>query len=83
MVLHCGERKSQNWNYPGAVASFAAELEEDEEDYEDERKGAAYTPPTKPKTGKAALPLKRDRVCGLLAIVAVFSSFVLILETFW
>ncbi|PSS24442.1 50S ribosomal protein [Actinidia chinensis var. chinensis] len=61
VVLHCGERKSQNWNYPGAVASYAAELEEDEEDYEDERKGAAYTPPTKPKTGKAALPLKRDR----------------------
>ncbi|XP_057512248.1 50S ribosomal protein L1, chloroplastic-like [Actinidia eriantha] len=60
-VLHCRERKSQNWNYPVAVAAYAVELDEDEEDYEDERKGAAYTPPTKPKTGKAALPLKRDR----------------------
>jgi large subunit ribosomal protein L1 len=26
-------------------------------------RGPAFTPPTRPRTGKAALPLKRDRVC--------------------
>jgi hypothetical protein len=34
------------------------------DDYEDGYggRGPAFTPPTRPRTGKAALPLKRDRV---------------------
>lgn len=34
----------------------------DDDGYEGGR-GPAFTPPTRPRTGKAALPLKRDRVC--------------------
>lgn len=39
----------------------AAEVEEEVDDGL-VKKGPAYTPPSKPKTGKAALPFKRDRV---------------------
>lgn len=38
----------------------------DDDDYDDGYEGGrgpAFTPPTRPRTGKAALPLKRDRVC--------------------
>ncbi|CAN1316650.1 50S ribosomal protein L1, chloroplastic [Linum perenne] len=51
-----------------AVVSAEAELAEDEDEDEDDegkKSGAVATAnlaPTKPKTGKAALPLKRDRV---------------------
>jgi large subunit ribosomal protein L1 len=36
----------------------------DDDGYEGGR-GPAFTPPTKLRTGKAALPLKRDRVCAI------------------
>lgn len=43
------------------AGATTAELEEEVDDGSLKR-GPAYTPPTKPKTGKAALPYKRDRV---------------------
>uniref|UniRef100_A0A5B6ZPG2 Ribosomal protein n=1 Tax=Davidia involucrata TaxID=16924 RepID=A0A5B6ZPG2_DAVIN len=74
LVLQCRERKSCNWldvsspksgSYPVVVAALAAEVEvaEDVEEQEGVVEGgvASSTPPTKPKKGKAALPLKRDR----------------------
>ncbi|KAL6981137.1 hypothetical protein U1Q18_022766 [Sarracenia purpurea var. burkii] len=68
-ALNCrGRRKSNNLidsssppkpgSYPVVAAALAAEAEI-EEDVEQEK--AVVTPPTKPKKGKAALPLKRDR----------------------
>lgn len=50
------------------AGATAAELDDTEEEEKEEKdggsvpKGLAYTPPTKPKKGKAALPYKRDRV---------------------
>lgn len=51
------------------AGATAAELDDKEEEEEEEEKddgsvtkGLAFTPPTKPKKGKAALPYKRDRV---------------------
>ncbi|CAN6333233.1 unnamed protein product [Urochloa humidicola] len=38
----------------------AGQYDDDDEGYEGGR-GSAFTPPTRPRTGKAALPLKRDR----------------------
>ncbi|XP_059651903.1 large ribosomal subunit protein uL1c [Cornus florida] len=73
LVLQCRERKSCNWvdvsspkygSYPVVVAALAAEAELAEAVEEEEGDlvgGVASTPPTKPKKGKAALPLKRDR----------------------
>jgi len=37
-------------------------VDEDEDDGYEGGRGSAFTPPTRPRTGKAALPLKRDRV---------------------
>ncbi|KAF3336873.1 50S ribosomal protein L1 [Carex littledalei] len=47
----------------GATAAELDDKEEEEEEKDDGSvtKGLAYTPPTKPKKGKAALPYKRDR----------------------
>ncbi|CAK9152293.1 unnamed protein product [Ilex paraguariensis] len=75
LVLQCRGRKSINWvdvslakseSCPVIVAALAAEAEvavalEDEDEVVVEG-GVASTPPTKPKKGKAALPLKRDRM---------------------
>ncbi|KAM7509042.1 hypothetical protein LguiA_019495 [Lonicera macranthoides] len=74
LVLNCRERKSSNWlhgygsscSYVVAAVATEAEVEEDvEEEEEDgvEKKGgvALDTTTKKPKKGKAALPLKRDR----------------------
>jgi large subunit ribosomal protein L1 len=36
--------------------------DDDEDDGYEGGRGPAFTPPTRPRTGKAALPLKRDRV---------------------
>jgi hypothetical protein len=45
------------------------------------KKGSAYTPPTKPKTGKAALPFKKDRVisfvCSYILFHFSFTPFVI------
>lgn len=45
---------------------------DEDEDEEGGVKRGAFTPPTKPKKGKAALPLKRDRVC-LISFLIAFS----------
>ncbi|XP_062179768.1 large ribosomal subunit protein uL1c-like [Phragmites australis] len=37
------------------------QFDDDEDDGYEGGRGAAFTPPTRPRTGKAALPLKRDR----------------------
>lgn len=55
-------RESSSGSFRVVVAALAAEAE-----VADEEEGAVgvldgSTPPSKPKTGKAALPLKRDRV---------------------
>ncbi|KAH7850554.1 hypothetical protein Vadar_034777 [Vaccinium darrowii] len=63
----------KSWSYPVAAAAVASEAEvavdvkqkvderDEDEDEEGGVKRGAFTPPTKPKKGKAALPLKRDR----------------------
>lgn len=43
------------------VIDQGGRYDDDDEGYEGGR-GPAFTPPTRPRTGKAALPLKRDRV---------------------
>ncbi|CAN1132557.1 50S ribosomal protein L1, chloroplastic [Linum perenne] len=64
-----------------AVVSAEAELAEDEDEDEDDegkKSGAVATAnlaPTKPKTGKAALPLKRDRVHPRGLIVVACKGF--------
>lgn len=64
LILQYKERK----NGPLVVAAMAAEAEVAEDvEQEGEESGegavAVVIPPSKPKKGKAALPLKRDRVC--------------------
>lgn len=61
LSLQYKERK----NGPLVVAAMAAEAEvEDAVEQEGEEGAVAVLiPPSKPKKGKAALPLKRDRVC--------------------
>lgn len=79
LVLNFSERKSSNWlygygsscSYVVAAVATGAEVEEDVEQEEEdgvEKKGgvALDTTTKKPKKGKAALPLKRDRVCVCL-----------------
>ncbi|KAL8171496.1 hypothetical protein V2J09_023300 [Rumex salicifolius] len=76
LVLHRREQRSVKWVYGAklasnspasrvGVAALAAEVDEDveEEQLGDavEAGGVATAVQTKPKTGKAALPLKRDR----------------------
>lgn len=64
------------------AGATAAELDDTEEEEQEEKdggsvtKGLAYTPPTKPKKGKAALPYKRDRV--ILSLISF--NFVLFLN---
>lgn len=66
LVVRARERRSSsNDRYDVVVAALAAEAEVDEavEEVEGGDGGAVLTAPTpKPKKGKAALPLKRDRV---------------------
>lgn len=78
LLLRCrGRKPTSNWidgsssksgTYPVVVAAVASEAKvaqdlELEEDEDGVNRGA-FTAPTKPKKGKAALPLKRDRVCA-------------------
>lgn len=64
LSLQYKERK----NGPLVVAAMAAEAEVEEDVEQEGEEGgegavAVLIPPSKPKKGKAALPLKRDRVC--------------------
>ncbi|XP_028092285.1 50S ribosomal protein L1, chloroplastic-like [Camellia sinensis] len=70
LVLHFTRTKSNNWidvsspNSPVVVAALAAEAdlaEETEQLQEGVVESAVVLTPTKPKKGKAALPLKSDR----------------------
>ncbi|XAR54386.1 hypothetical protein NMG60_11029489 [Bertholletia excelsa] len=70
VLLNRRDRKSSNWvdvssASPVLVAALAAEAEVaeavEQEEAVAEGEAAGVTPPTKPKKGKAALPLKRDR----------------------
>ncbi|KAJ3676269.1 hypothetical protein LUZ60_003681 [Juncus effusus] len=63
LTLHCRSFVGVKHLPVRAVAAPAAAVDEEEEEEDDGfvKKGPAYTPPTKPKTGKAALPTKRDR----------------------
>ncbi|KAF5953279.1 hypothetical protein HYC85_011223 [Camellia sinensis] len=73
LVLHFTHRKSNNWidvsspNSPVVVAALSAEAElaEETEQLQEGVKGVVESGvvviPTKPKKGKAALPLKSDR----------------------
>jgi hypothetical protein len=49
-----------------AVAGTTAAKLGEEADDGSFKRGPAYTPPTKPKTGKAALPFKKDRVISFV-----------------
>ncbi|KAL7204500.1 hypothetical protein ACSBR2_017555 [Camellia fascicularis] len=70
LVLHFTHTKSNNWidvsspNFPVVVAALAAEAdlaEETEQLPEGVVESGVVVTPTKPKKGKAALPLKSDR----------------------
>ena len=88
LVLQARERRpSSDGPYDVVVAALAAEAEVAEAVEEVEGgEGVAVSaaPPPKPKKGKAALPLKRDRVClacfgfsdvkfGLLGLICGYS----------
>lgn len=88
LVLQLRERKTSagHWTAPDGsfskslvVAAVAeAEVSEDvaEQDVEGEGGVAVSAPPKKPRKGKAALPLKRDRVC----LQFIFCCFVNLLS---
>jgi large subunit ribosomal protein L1 len=46
-----------------AEADQRGQYDDDDDDGYEGGRGPAFTAPTRPRTGKAALPLKRDRVC--------------------
>lgn len=59
---------------PNVVAAVSAEAEVTEEEVQDAKEGAVSTlAPPKPKTGKAALPLKRDRVLAHLSSASILN----------
>lgn len=75
LIFKCKDRKLSNWvgEKKSFVVSAVAEVDVEEvlEDGVVEN-GASSAPVTKPKKGKAALLLKRDRVCVWIFIVMGF-----------
>lgn len=62
------------------LAAVAAEAEVAEIDGESESEAAIVAPQSKPKKGKAALPLKRDRVLFSLSFLLFFFALIIVCE---
>lgn len=76
LIVKCKDRKLSNWVAEKKSFVVSAVAEVDVEEVLDDgvvENGASSAPVAKPKKGKAALLLKRDRVCVCIFFVMGFS----------